>query len=107
MNAVENDVENLIAKELKSANEKFSQFNSPHEGYAVILEEVEELELETEKIKNYIKCLWEAIKSDDDLSVVDFAISNLRMHAIFAVCEAIQVAAMCDKFKNLQKGEEK
>ncbi|MDF2537428.1 MAG: hypothetical protein K0S76_449 [Herbinix sp.] len=42
MDAVKNDVICLVFKELKSANEKFPPFNSDHEGYAVIKEEVEE-----------------------------------------------------------------
>ena len=42
MNAIENDVRALVDKELDAANERFPQFHSAHEGYAVILEEVEE-----------------------------------------------------------------
>ena len=36
MNAVENDVRVLVGKELAAANERFPQFHSAHEGYAVI-----------------------------------------------------------------------
>lgn len=32
-----------VLKELQSATEKFGEFNTPHEGYAVLLEEVDEL----------------------------------------------------------------
>ena len=32
-----------ILEEYKSATEKFGKFNSPHEGYAVIKEELDEL----------------------------------------------------------------
>lgn len=60
----------LIDDELHSANLKFPLFNSPHEGYAVLLEEVDEL--------------WYEIKSGG---------SNDRMKE-----EAIQVAAMAIKF---------
>lgn len=44
MNVIENDVRALVDKELTAANERFPQFHSAHEGYAVILEEVEECE---------------------------------------------------------------
>ena len=43
MNAVENDVRALVDKEFAAANERFPQFHSAHEGYAVIQEEVDEL----------------------------------------------------------------
>ena len=39
----------LVDTELQSASEKFGPFNSAHEGYAVIKEELDEL---WEKIKN-------------------------------------------------------
>ena len=38
MNAVSEDVEKLVEKELESANERFPQFHSPHEGWAVLRE---------------------------------------------------------------------
>jgi hypothetical protein len=33
MNAVSEDVEKLVEKELEAANERFPQFHSPHEGW--------------------------------------------------------------------------
>lgn len=40
-----------IREEWERARQKFPRFNSPHEGYAVIKEELEEL--------------WDAVKADD------------------------------------------
>ena len=45
---------NLIKKELARARTKFDSFNSPHEGYAVIKEEVDEM--------------WDDIKANRDAS---------------------------------------
>ena len=59
-------------KELLRATAKFGPFNSPHEGYAVILEELDEL--------------WDEIKSKDG-----FASGRLQK-------EAVQVAAMALRF---------
>jgi hypothetical protein len=59
----------VIADELRLAQRKFPAFHSGHEGYAVILEEVDEL--------------WDAVKRDD--------IAHARG-------EAIQVAAMALRF---------
>ena len=36
MNAVETHIRNLVEIELSAANERFPQFHSAHEGYAVI-----------------------------------------------------------------------
>lgn len=56
-----------IHDELKEAESKFGSFNSPHEGYAVILEELDEM--------------WDEIKSKEGTH------ESIRR-------EAIQVAAM-------------
>lgn len=41
MNVVSEDVEKLVKKELEAANERFPQFHSEHEGWAVMQEEAE------------------------------------------------------------------
>ena len=41
MNAIKEDVEKLVQKELESANQRFPMFHSDHEGAAVIYEEIE------------------------------------------------------------------
>ena len=63
----------LVVAELESANDKFLLFNSAHEGYAVLKEEVDEL--------------WDEIKANKKPGSV------LRQKE-----EAIQVAAMAIKF---------
>ncbi|MBK7330566.1 MAG: hypothetical protein IPI85_16265 [Dehalococcoidia bacterium] len=56
-----------VQAELQRAESKFPGFNSPHEGYAVILEELDEL--------------WDEVKANRGLTPS-------------ALAEAIQVAAM-------------
>ena len=63
----------LVVNELNNANDKFSLFNSSHEGYAVILEELDEL--------------WDEIKNNKH-----------PMSSVNQKKEAIQVAAMAIKF---------
>jgi len=62
-----------IKKEYQDAEQKFNSFNSCHEGYAIIKEELDEL--------------WEEIKKKRELRNKD----NLKK-------EAIQVAAMALRF---------
>lgn len=103
MNAVKNDVEKLVEKELATANKKFPQFHSKHEGYAVILEEVEEAAREIDWIKADTEDLWDCVKHNSDATVVDNIVIRMLESAINAACEAIQVAAMCDKFLEIGK----
>jgi hypothetical protein len=62
-------IQGLVKKELYRATEKFGKFHNPHEGYAILLEEVDEL--------------WDDIKSNN----------------LYGSCdEAIQVAAMAMRY---------
>ena len=66
------DVKDDAAEELYEARRKYPPFNSAHEGYAVLLEEVHEL--------------WDEVRAKNDGSDPD---RGRRMYR-----EAIQVAAM-------------
>jgi len=66
----------LIKKEYQDSLIKFPNFNSPHEGYAVILEELDEL--------------WEQVKK------VKYPVIDRECEAMKK--EAIQVGAMAVKF---------
>lgn len=101
MNAVENQVRELVAVELAAANEKFPQFHSPHEGWAVILEEYEELEDECENIHKEMLEMFRNIRTNDKC-YADCALSIL-LRAVYAACEAIQVAAMAEKLLNMEE----
>ena len=74
-----------VKKELISANEKNEPFNSSHEGYAVLKEEVDEL---WEAIKHGYKRKQEKIWNDK---------SAMTAHKKDIKAEAIQVAAMAVK----------
>lgn len=95
-------VNELVSQELKMANTNFPQFNSKHEGYAVLLEEVEEAEWDMEAVKSATDSLWSAIKSD----MPSISVAGVKHYAVRLACEAIQVAAMCDKFIDFQHAKE-
>lgn len=101
MNAVRADVEKLVEKELESANQKFPMFRSDHEGAAVIFEEIEECKQEMENLEIQFEALWSRVKSDNKMSVI--ISGRLKLMAINLACEAIQVAAMSQKFIDSQK----
>ena len=101
MDAVRADVEKLVEKELKSANQKFPMFRSDHEGAAVIFEEIEECKQEMENLEIQFEALWSRVKSDNKMSVI--ISGRLKLMAINLACEVIQVAAMSQKFIDSQK----
>ena len=90
-------VEGLVDAELKRANSIHDPyFNSYHEAYAVILEEVEEAENEIDDLKRLMDAMWEHVKSDYDEAIVSL-LPSIEAYAIHAAAEMIQVAAMTRK----------
>ena len=105
MNAIKSDVENLVQKELESANKRFPLFRSDHEGAAVIFEEIEECKTEIENLEIQFETLWSHVKADNKMSVITS--ERLKLTAVNLACEAIQVAAMAQKFIDSQKERDK
>ena len=95
MNTAENQVRDLVAVELASANAKFPQFHSPHEGWSVMQEKIKELVRECKRMKRESKDMFDCIMENETVS--GFA-RDIKRHAIYAACEAIQVATMAQKY---------
>ena len=102
MNAVENQVRDLVKIELAAANERFPQFHSAHEGYAVILEEMDELKDAVDVADDHLSFAWRYVKGDVTEGVKSH-VKYMEAAAIKAACEAIQVAAMCQKFLEMEE----
>lgn len=97
MNAVESDVNKLVDVELAAANQKFRPFASAHEGYAVVLEELDKVETEYDLLKVEIRqSMWGRVKNNHKIE--DDDIWYALDHAKDLAVEAIQVAAMLRKF---------
>lgn len=76
----------LVSTELEFAIRKFPTMNSLHEGYAVLLEEVEEL--------------WEEIKRKQipDFNELDRDMDrSARRNQAAIIGELVQIAAMCER----------
>ena len=99
MNAAEGKVLELVKMELAAANEKHPPFVSQHEGYAVILEEIEETRDPISAMELHFGYAWDTIKHDSNAKE---RIEMCKRFAVWAACELIQVAAMCKKFQALE-----
>ena len=91
-----------VLMEYNRAAEKFGKaHNSPHEGYAVILEEYEEAQQESDMFLRELEYYWGSVKRNSTFS--DDTLENMQAYAMRAAAEWIQVAAMCYK---AMKGKE-
>ena len=98
-------IEEQARIELEEANKGHKLFNSPHEGWAVLKEEVEEADMELEEVENALEVMWNGIKYDMDRETSDA--EDIRLSAIGAAAECVQVAAMCMKIQNARKNNYK
>lgn len=95
----ENLVEQLIQAEFKNACKKFGEkYNSLHEGYAVLLEEVEEVKEQTRKLR-LIKVIWNEIKDNNNNKLYKL-LDLMEIGVICAIKELAQVGAVLMKIKN-------
>jgi hypothetical protein len=92
-----NTVKQAVAEELERtyAEYGYGNFNSAHEGYAIIKEEVEKSEEELDRIKRKLNWIWGAVKRNE---YPEDPIVLLNHYAELLACEAIQIAAMALKF---------
>lgn len=104
MNAVKEDVEKLVQKELESANQKFPVFHSGHEGAAAIIDGLQEIREIMDDTDNMFKGLWRCVRHDLNGEPNAEAIYD---NSIEIACEAIQIAAMAQKFIDSKKEREK
>lgn len=91
--------EQLICDELMHANKSFRAFASTHEGYAVLLEELEEARAEMIDIEVKMKRLWEMTKGNMSKEDFEQHLENMNETAVKLVEEAVQTAAMIQKFQ--------
>ena len=98
-------VEKLAEMEKQDANRKFPLFHSLHEGYAVLLEEVEEAEEEFNALQARLDLLWFNIRNNNAGRAPEFA-GRVREHALDLAAEAVQAAAMAQKLIDSMKKED-
>ena len=90
-------VKGLVREELTRVTAQHgSDYHSLHEAYAVMLEELEEAEHELQSLKFDTSAVWNGTKRDN-YHTARTAANSALIHAMFAACESIQVAAVATK----------
>lgn len=95
------NVRALTEEELQDANKKFPMFSSDHEGSAVMLEEIEEVKDALQGVEAFYAELWDSVKNNRELEARVSA-GGLKGEALDLAAEAVQVAAMAQKFIDSQ-----
>lgn len=91
------DLDAATVAELSRADKKHSRkHNSPHEAYAVILEELLEAQENMETLSWMMDALVTWMRADAVLGFIDGA-KEINKVALHAAAELVQVAAMCQK----------
>lgn len=93
-------VKELIDVEYKNACECYGEkYNSLHEGYAVLLEELEEAENDIKMLHNQINWIWRAIK-ENSLDHSKEVSGGMLKKTNYAIKELAQVGAVIRKLQN-------
>lgn len=99
--------QDLIQVEYLNAVINFGEkFNSLHEGYAVLKEEMDEERDEHSCFLSNYEYLWEEIK-DNAKGNIETLIDRMKDIVFCQMCELAQVGAVLQKIKNTLEGDNK
>lgn len=101
MDELTKKVQGLVGEEYARACLTYGMFNNPHEGSAVLREEIEEALEDITHITAHFDRFWTMVRGnvggDDALD----CLSKIEAVAVSSAAELIQVAAMCQKSRLL------
>lgn len=98
-------IEQAIENEYKKMCSTYgAKYNTEHEGYAVLKEEIEEAEEEIKIINDFFSRLWINIKRNEHFVC---ELKGIKGRAQLLACEAFQVSAVCQKFLDTLQGGNK
>lgn len=92
------EINMVIQEELIHARAEHDNMSSEHDGYGKILEEYEEMQDEIAYFEGHIKSLWYHVKGDNPSGQSLFINGMIRISKK-VIMEAVQMAAMCQRYK--------
>jgi nitrate/nitrite-specific signal transduction histidine kinase len=96
MDKITDALKSIENGEYKLATELHGMFNSMHEAYAVILEEVQEATEELAVLESELSDFWRLVRRNHSPGVLCCS-AQIELRAIATAAELIQVAAMARK----------
>lgn len=98
-------INQLVSAEYHNACEHFGdKYNSLHEGFAVLLEEIEEVKEQHKKLR-LIKTVWNEIKNNASEKMIDSTLTLMHASIKLEIAELAQSAAVVEKMLNTIGGE--
>lgn len=89
------DIENLVDKEYENATQYGNTYNSDHEFYAVLKEEIEEVYKAINSAHIHFEIMWKQIKDD-----IEFKTDHIEKELKETIKESLQCLAVIKKYKN-------
>lgn len=94
-------IEKAICHELRNIVKKHGPtYASEHEGFAVLMEECQEAAESDKDMQEHLENLWKSIRQNQ---ISKFELSQIYNYAIGLAEEAVQVAAVCERFMETVK----
>ena len=91
-------IEQAVCYELQNiVKEHGPTYHSVHEGFAVLMEEVQEACEDSKFMNNRLECVWHAVRNDDPKTLLN-NLGEVKQFALALAEEAVQCAAVCEKF---------
>lgn len=91
-----NEVEQVVENELARANKQHPLFNSLHQSYGILAEEIAEAKEAFEETERMFDRFFMCMRKDDYSSANDY-LAYIKKNAIDCAAEMVQVAAMAQK----------
>lgn len=98
-------LEEALEIELQNAREQ-GEYHSNHEAFAIMKEEIEEADIEMERMRCAFVTTWGYVRTDEDDIAIKRGIKQVKLHAELAIAELIQVSACAEKWLEFIKREE-
>ena len=92
-------VNGVCMLEFSNAVEKHGKtFNSMHEAWAVLKEEVEEVGFDLAELQSNFRTMWQSVRMNNNEDFME-GVNSIQNSAIRAMMELAQVWAVCEKMK--------
>ena len=89
-------IEQAVLHELRNIVKKYGTvYHSEHEGFAVLMEEVQEASDDLTAINDNLALIWKRIKDNENFTA---PLGELKDFALALAEEAVQIAAVSERF---------